>query len=316
VVNPTGTALLYSSYFGGNFDEIGAGIALDGAGGVYITGATISTKFPTTSNAFQTVYGGTGALSSWSVGDAFYASFSGFSLSGPAITKVANAEGEALIIAANTWVEVKGSALSATSRTWGSSDFVGNNMPTSLDGVSVTMNGEKAYVYYISGTQINVLTPSDLAPGTVQVVVNNTNGSSASFPIQAQAISPSFFIFGSGPYIAATHLDGSLIGPATLYPGATTPATGGESIVLYMNGLGPVTPPVVAGSATQTGTLPVKPQILIANTPVTVTFAGLISPGLYQINVTIAPGTPSGDDYIIVNYNTVQTTLGPLITVQ
>ena len=189
-------------------------------------------------------------------------------------------------------------------------------MPTSLDGVSVTMNGEKAYVYYISGTQINVLTPSDLAPGTVQVVVNNTNGSSASFPIQAQAISPSFFIFGSGPYIAATHLDGSLIGPATLYPGATTPATGGESIVLYMNGLGPVTPPVVAGSATQTGTLPVKPQILIANTPVTVTFAGLISPGLYQINVTIAPGTPSGDDYIIVNYNTVQTTLGPLITVQ
>jgi uncharacterized protein (TIGR03437 family) len=316
VVNPTGTALLYSSYYGGNFDDIGGGIALDGAGGVYITGSTGSTSFPTTSNAAQPAYGGKGQRTSWVHGDAFYASFTGFSLSGPSVTKVANAEGESLIIAANTWVEIKGSGLSTTSRTWQDSDFVGNNMPTSLDGVSVTMNGEKAYVYFISGTQINVLTPSDLAPGTVQVVVNNTNGSSAAFPIQAQAISPSFFIFGSGPYVVGTHANGNLIGPTTLYPGLTTPAAAGESVVLYMNGFGPVAPPVIPGSATQSGTLPTKPQILIANTPVTVTFAGLISPGLYQFNITIAPGTPVGDDFIVVNYNNVSTALGPIITIQ
>jgi uncharacterized protein (TIGR03437 family) len=326
VVNPTGTALLYSSYFGGNFDDFGGGIALDGAGGVYITGATVSTKFPTTANAFQPVYGGTGPMSSWSIGDAFYASFNGFSTSGPAVTKVANAEGEGLIIAANTWVEVKGSALSTTSRTWQTSDFVGNKMPTALDGVSVTMNGENAYVYYISGTQINVLTPSDLAPGTVQVVVNNSSGSSASFPIQAQALSPSFFIFGSGPYIAATHLNNTgcaasglvdcLVGPTSLYPGASLPAMGGEQIVLYANGFGPVTPPVVAGSEIQTGSLPALPQILIANNPATVAFAGLISPGLYQFNITIPPGTPSGDDYILVNYAGFSSALGPKITIQ
>jgi uncharacterized protein (TIGR03437 family) len=316
VVNPTGSALLYTSYFGGNFDDAGQGIVLDGNGGVYIAGATISAKFPTTSNPAQPAYGGTGPQSSWSLGDAFYASFSGFSLSGPAIAKVANAEGEALIIAPNTWVEIKGTGLSATSRIWGDSDFVGNKMPKSLDGVSVTMNGENAYVYYISGTQINVLTPPDLAPGTVQVVVNNANGNSATFPIQAQAISPSFFIFGSGPYVAATHLTGNLIGPATLYPGSTTPAAAGEQIVLYMNGFGAVTPPVIPGSATQSGTLPALPRILIANVPVTVTFAGLISPGLYQFNITIAPGTPSGDDYIIVTYNGAQTALGPQITIQ
>jgi uncharacterized protein (TIGR03437 family) len=316
VVNPTGTALLYSSYFGGNFDDEAFGLVLDGAGGVYITGATVSTHFPTTPNAAQPAYGGTGQLSSWSVGDSFYASFTGFSLAGPGITKVANAEGEALIVAPNTWVEIKGSGLSTTSRTWGDSDFVGNKMPTTLDGVSVTMNGENAYVYYISGTQINVLTPSDLAAGTVQVVVNNANGSSAAFPIQAQATSPSFFIFGSGPYVAATHLNGNLIGPAMLYPGLTTPAAAGEQIVLYMNGFGAVTPPVVPGSATQAGTLPTLPRILIANVPATVTFAGLISPGLYQFNITIAPATPSGDDYINVTYNGTQTALGPQITIQ
>jgi uncharacterized protein (TIGR03437 family) len=316
VINPTGTALLYSSYLGGNFDDVGQGIALDGNGGVDIVGATISTKFPTTANAAQPAYGGTGPQTSWSIGDAFYASFAGFALSGPAITKVANAEGEALIIAPNTWTEIKGTGLSATTRTWATADFVGNNMPTSLDGVSVTMNGEKAYVYYISGTQINALTPADLAPGTVQVVVNNANGSSAAFPIQAQAISPSFFIFGSGPYVVATHANGNLVGPTTLYPGSTTPAAAGEQIVLYMNGFGAVTPPVVPASATQSGTLPSLPRILIANTPATVTFAGLISPGLYQFNITIAPGTPSGDDFINVTYNGTTTSLGPQIAIQ
>lgn len=326
VVNPTGTALLYSSYFGGNFDDIGAGIALDGSGGVYIVGGTASTTLATTSNAQQPKFGGMGNASSWAHGDAFYASFTGFSLSGPQITKVANAEGESLTIAPNTWVEVKGTGLSSTSRTWQASDFVGGQLPTSLDGVSVTLNGENAYVYYISGTQINVLTPPDLAPGSVQVVVNNSNGSSAAMTSQAGAVSPSFFIFGSGPYIAATHLSNAgcaasglvycYVGPASLYPGLSTPASGGETIVLYANGMGPVVPAVIKGSETQSGSLPTKPIVSIANNPMNVTFAGLISPGLYQFNVVVPPGTPPGDDYVIINYNGSTSALGPQLTIQ
>jgi uncharacterized protein (TIGR03437 family) len=326
VVNPTGTALLYSSYFGGNFDDIGGGIALDGSGGVYIAGSTASTTLLTSSNAAQPKFGGMGTKSSWVHGDAFYASFTGFSTTGPTITKVANAEGEGLTIAANTWVEVKGTGLSTTSRTWQASDFVGNKLPTSLDGVSVTMNGEDAYVYYISGTQINVLTPSDLAAGPVQVVVNNASGSSSGFASQAQALSPSFFIFGSGPYIAATHLNNvgceasglvyCYVGPTSLYPGASTPAMGGENIVIYANGFGPVVPPVIPGSLTQSGNLATKPQISIANNPVTVTFAGLISPGLYQFNIVVPVGTPPGNDYIMATYNGSSTAFGAQITIQ
>ena len=45
------------------------------------------------------------------------------------------------------------------------SDFVNGQMPTQLDGVRVTMNGENTYIYYISPSQVNVLTPPDLAPG-------------------------------------------------------------------------------------------------------------------------------------------------------
>jgi hypothetical protein len=81
----------------------------------------------------------------------------------PAIALVANAEGENPTIAPNTWVEVKGQNLSKAgdARTWQGSDFINGKLPTALDGVSVTVNGKSAYVYYISPTQIDILTPPD-----------------------------------------------------------------------------------------------------------------------------------------------------------
>ena len=57
-LNPTGTALLYSTYLGGSTQDYGDGIALDGVGGVYIAGAATSTNFPVTSGAYQIQSGG------------------------------------------------------------------------------------------------------------------------------------------------------------------------------------------------------------------------------------------------------------------
>jgi uncharacterized protein (TIGR03437 family) len=72
----------------------------------------------------------------------------GSSGSTPSITLVQNAEGGASTIAPNTWVTLKGSNLApaGNSRIWQASDFVNNQMPTQLDGVSVTLNGENAFV--------------------------------------------------------------------------------------------------------------------------------------------------------------------------
>ena len=53
-LNPTGTALVYSTYLGGNNFDNGNSIAVDGAGDAYVTGATSSSNFPTTAGAFQT----------------------------------------------------------------------------------------------------------------------------------------------------------------------------------------------------------------------------------------------------------------------
>jgi len=236
----------------------------------------------------------------------------------PEISLAANAEGESPTIAPNTWVEIKGSDLApgGDARIWQGSDLVNNQMPTQLDGVSVTVNGKPAYVYYISPTQINVLTPPDAMSGAVPVLVTNNGATSASLTAQAHATSPSFFVFNGGPYVAATHINGSLIGPATLYPGASTPATPGETIVLYANGFGPTSTAVTSGSVTQSGTLSPLPVITMGGVSATVAFAGLVALGEFQFNVVVPPNAANGDQTIKATYSGLSTQVGTLITVQ
>jgi hypothetical protein len=57
-VNPTGSALVYSTYLGGSSYDEGFGIAVDASGDAYVTGSTGSTNFPTTAGAFQTTLSG------------------------------------------------------------------------------------------------------------------------------------------------------------------------------------------------------------------------------------------------------------------
>ena len=67
-LNPTGSALLYSTYLGGGAWDFGKGISVDVSGNAYITGATSWMNFPTTAGAFQTTFAGGSTL--W-MGDAF-----------------------------------------------------------------------------------------------------------------------------------------------------------------------------------------------------------------------------------------------------
>lgn len=63
-LNSSGTALVYSSYLGGNGTDAGQGIAIDTGGNAYVTGTSFSTNFPITEGAFQTA-----------PGDGFYEAF-------------------------------------------------------------------------------------------------------------------------------------------------------------------------------------------------------------------------------------------------
>jgi len=53
-LNPTGTALVYSTFLGGNYSDWGSGIAIDSDGNAFVTGSTQSEDFPVTPGAFQT----------------------------------------------------------------------------------------------------------------------------------------------------------------------------------------------------------------------------------------------------------------------
>jgi trimeric autotransporter adhesin len=251
---------------------------------------------------------------------------------GSFITSVTTASGGANI-AQNTFIVIKGTNLVSASTPaagmiWSTApSFANGLMPTELGAVSVTINGKPAYIYFYcsavtdtvcSSDQINVLTPLDSTVGSVPIVVTSATSSGTtvtSSSASLTAVAPTFLLFGSSSYVAATHLNYNLIGPASLYPGSSTPAQPGEQVVIYAVGFGLPTTPLTLGSAIQSGTLPTLPVCTVGPNAAAVSFAGVISPGLYQLNITIPTGTPNGDQSIVCIYDGVATPAGDLITV-
>jgi uncharacterized protein (TIGR03437 family) len=223
--------------------------------------------------------------------------------SAPVISSVFNAASGAATIAPNAWITLIGTNLAPDTRPWQGSDFIGGQMPTQLDSVTVTIGGRRAFVYYISSTQVNVLAPVGGLAGSEPVVLTNSDGSSAPVTVSQAAFSPSFFLFG-GKYVAATHANGTYLGPEALGAGFT-PASPGDTVILYGNGFGQISPAIIPGSGSQSGTLPVKPTITIGGLNATVSFAGAISPGLYQFNVVVPANATNGDNAVAVTYQGV-----------
>jgi uncharacterized protein (TIGR03437 family) len=232
----------------------------------------------------------------------------------------ANGATTPLTIAPNMWTEIFGTGLSVggDTRSWQSSDFLngGTSMPTELDGVSVTVNGKSAFISYISPSQVNFLTPPGALQGAVEVQLSINGAVIVGFAEQAQTIVPSFFLFGAGPYVAATHVNGSLLGPASLYPGLTSPAVPGETVVLYANGFGTTSKTVISGSVTQSGSLSPYPAITIGGQPATVLYAGLVAPGEFQFNVVVPASLATGDQQITADYGGLTTQVGAMVTIQ
>src|SRR5580692_11288700 len=111
---------------------------------------------------------------------------------GPVITGVSNNASGAAAIESGSWVSIYGTGLSATTRSWQASDFSGNNLPTTLDNVTVSINGKKAAISYISPGMLNVQAPADTTIGSVPVVVTNAAGT-ATGTTTLQNYSPALF---------------------------------------------------------------------------------------------------------------------------
>jgi len=252
----------------------------------------------------------------------------------PVITSVKTAFG-APVVGYNTWLQINGTNLapadtSAAGVVWSTApSFAQNMMPTQLGPITVTVDGLPGYIFFYcsvatdtacaAGDQINVLAPLDTnnVPYPVEVIVTNNGVSSTPFAVLNNGLSPTFPLFDATGHVVARHLNYDLLGPATLFPGSSTPATPGETIILVLYGLGP---PAgngpTAGSATQSGSLPATPQCWISGLPATVVGVALISPGLYQLNITVPTQAAAGDNPITCNYQGYPTFPGTLIAVQ
>jgi uncharacterized protein (TIGR03437 family) len=217
------------------------------------------------------------------------------------ITSISNAASGGANIESGSWVAIYGTNLSTAMRSWQTSDFVGNKLPTQIEGVSVTINGKSAAVAYVSPTQLNVLAPSDTAVGPVQVQVNN-GSSSGTAMANLQSYAPGLFTFTGGKYAAAVHTDGVYILPVGFLGASVSsrPAKPGEVVLLFGTGFGN-TSPLAPTDQLINGAFPLADpgqlHITIGGVPADVQFGGITAAGEYQFNVAI-PDLPDGDQPI------------------
>ena len=306
------------------------------AGSVYPTG-TITFKYADTGNLLGTAnvqtFGSTSALttqasivvSTMSAGSyTIQASYSGDNAYAPSTSSILNQVETAPIfgvtptidgvvsaasylpgIQAGSWVTIYGSGLAnvADPGVNGLATEIANGfMPTSIKGVSVTINGKSAYVAYISKGQINVQAPDDSAQGPVSVVVTNNGVASAPFTAQLQPAAPGLFQFGATHYgIATRYPDYAPIANPSVVP-RTVAAKPGDILTLWVTGLGPTQPPAVAGKVVTASAPTATPvTVTVGNTSVNVLWAGTTSNsvGLYQINIQLPQSIGLGDQPVV-----------------
>jgi uncharacterized protein (TIGR03437 family) len=199
---------------------------------------------------------------------------------------------------------------------FGASNQVDQVIPitTNLGGVQVLINGIAAPVYLTSANQITALVPYAVANdyfATFQVIVNGSKSNSVT--VYADESAPAIYT------ISQNGLGTSALLHSNYTPvNDSSPAVPGETVSLFLNGLGTVTPTVADGAAGPSSPLSYSDEFnsgyisivlddFVDNyVQANVTFAGLAPgfPGLYQVNFTIPTNTRSlgnGHSYIVVN---------------
>jgi uncharacterized protein (TIGR03437 family) len=207
-----------------------------------------------------------------------------------------------------TYIEIYGNNLApARDRIWASSDFRDNNAPTSLDGVSVTVNGQAAFVYFTNAGQINVQVPAGVPTiGQVPVVVSFNGIASGTAMIEMRVrtpglLAPPAFKVEDRQYVAAVRpANNAYITNGRIAGIPAAPAIPGETIVLYGIGFGAVTNasvPIAGRVVAELAPLSAPVSVRIGELEARVSYAGLVpgSVGLYQLNVEVPQDAQEGD---------------------
>jgi uncharacterized protein (TIGR03437 family) len=222
-------------------------------------------------------------------------------------------------IVVNSWATILGSNLSTATDTWANS-IVAGKLPTSLDGVTVTVGGKPAYVYYVSSGQINFLVP-DVTAGSTQVTVMTPSGTSAAFTVNASQYGPAFFTWPNNQPVA-TRQDFNYAVKNGSFPGVNTVAAKpGDVVILWGTGFGPASPAPPAGvqvPGDRTYPTATLPTVTINNVQATV-YGAALAPGfagLYQIAIQVPASLADGDWPLAASIGGVSSPTGIVLSVK
>jgi uncharacterized protein (TIGR03437 family) len=181
------------------------------------------------------------------------------------------------------------------------------SLPTELNGVQIMVGSQLAYIAYAGPAQVNFLLPSTVQPGLVNVDLTTPSGGMQT-SMQVKTLAPGLF----GYPLNGKNYPSALIAGTTTYVApvgalsgiVSRPAIAGDFVELYGTGMGPTSPAapdgVVFAQAYPVANLSAF-SVTIGGTVVKVIFAGLVGPGLFQIDIQIPSGIPAGDQALILN---------------
>jgi uncharacterized protein (TIGR03437 family) len=168
--------------------------------------------------------------------------------------------------------------------------------PTTLGQVQVLINSIPAPIYYVTASQLSVIVPYSVTGSIANVQVFNNNVPSNAVTAFIGKTAPGVLTQSQNGlgYGDAVHQDGTLVN-------AKNPAQIGETLSVFVTGLGAVSPTIPDGAAGPSNPLATAASAVaayIGGVKATVTYAGLAPQlaGLYQINLTVPSGVTAGDN--------------------
>jgi uncharacterized protein (TIGR03437 family) len=178
----------------------------------------------------------------------------------------------------------------------------GPPLPTQFQGTSIMTGGFQAPLFYVGPSQVNLQIPYELAPNQFYPVVATLNGlSSVPDKFLVAPATPGVIAFPDGT-VKAQRADGSLVS-------AANPAKPGETLAIYLVGMGATNPAVATGAAAPSNPNAVvtsPPTVTLDGTQASLQFpGGLVTgfAGLYQINFTVPSGARTGTLNLVVTQN-------------
>lgn len=241
-----------------------------------------------------------------SSGEVVELSTSGFTILGkgyasafqaPVLKAITNAADDKAAVAPGGLVSIWGTGMSPVS-------VVASQvpLPTALGESCLSVNGTPVPLLFVSGTQINAQLPNN-ALGLDQVSVHTPGGVSNSLNFTVSATAPAVFLSGvAGPL---TGLPTVIRSDNNQIVDDTNPIRRGDTLVIWLTGMGQTTPIVAAGSASPATPLALassQPIVTLGGIKLNIEYAGLApgEVGVNQINVGVPTSVTEGQSQPLV----------------